>query len=180
MDIDKNGIPTSPMDSDRPKKPGGRVMGHPVEITEMTQTKLQILALILVAVSAGVFACLGDKRRVSQYWTRNCTGSEWRKQFPQASKDAIREFLQCFVEGFAFSSKNRLKFNPDDKIMDVYRALYPNEGWPDALELETFSIYLEKKYRLDLASVFNDDLTLGQIFKMTTEANLNQSARPDR
>lgn len=146
----------------------------------MTQTQIQILMMILVAVGAGVFAYSGDNSRISQYWTRNCTGSEWRKQFPQASKDAIREFLECFIKGFAFSSKNRLKFNPDDKIMDVYRALYPNEGWPDALELETFSIYLEKKYRLDLASIFNDELTLGQIFKMTTEENLNQSARADR
>ena len=86
------------------------------------------------------------------------------------SKEAIREFLEFFVKGFAFSSKNRLKFNPDDKIMDIYRALYPTEGWPDGLELETFSISLEKKYRLDLASVINDDLTLGQLFQMITEA----------
>lgn len=136
----------------------------------MTQTQIQIFMMILVALVAGVFACSGGKRRINQYWARNCTGSEWRKQFPQANKDAIREFLECFIKGFAFSSKNRLKFNPNDKIMDVYRALYPAEGWPDALELETFSILLEKKYRLDLASVINDDLTLGQLFQMTTEA----------
>ncbi|MSN26661.1 MAG: hypothetical protein GJV46_12425 [Geobacter sp.] len=135
----------------------------------MTQTKIQIFMMILVALGACVFACSGGKRRINQYWTRNCTGGEWRKQFPQASKDAIREFLECFVRGFAFSSKKRLKFNPNDKIMDVYRALYPAEGWPDVLELETFSILLEKKYRLGLASVINDDLTLGQLFQMTIE-----------
>jgi hypothetical protein len=169
--------PNTPVDSDAANC--GRA-GHRRAVgrgNKMTQTQIQTLMLILVAVGAGVVTSLGSKRRLDQYWTRNCTGSEWRKQFPQASKDAIREFLQCFVKGFAFNSKKRLKFNPDDKIMDVYRALYPTEGWPDALELETFSIYLEKKYRLDLASVFNEDLTLGQIFKMTTETNLNQNAR---
>ena len=146
----------------------------------MTQTKLQILTLILVAVGAGIAASVSGKRRLNQYWTRNCTGSEWRKQFPQASKDSIREFLECFVKGFAFSSKNQLKFKPDDKIMDVYRALYPTKGWPDALELETFSIHLEKKYRFDLASVFTEKLTLGQIFNMVAEQNPIQDKHETR
>lgn len=137
----------------------------------MTQTEFQIIALIVVAVGVGTVANLSTKRRMEHYWSRNCSGPEWRKEFPEATKESIREFLECFVDGFAFNSKNRLKFNPNDKVMEVYRALYPTEGWPDALELETFAINLEKKYHLDLASAFTADLTLGQIFRMAIETN---------
>lgn len=146
----------------------------------MTQSELQIITLIVVAVGAGIVASLGIKKRLDHYWSRGCSGAEWRRQFPQATKESIREFLECFVEGFAFDNKKRLKFTPNDKIMEVYRALYPTEGWPDALELETFAINLEKKYRFDLASVFTEELTLGQIFKMaTSEIPTRQIHRPD-
>ncbi len=134
--------------------------------------------VILVAIGAGITVILSSKKRLNRYWNRGCAGADWRKKFPNATNAAIQEFLQCFIDGFAFSIKNKLKFRPDDKIMDVYRALYPTKGWPDALELETFSINLQRKYGLDLAKVFTDDLTLGQIFKMTTEANPNQALRP--
>ncbi|TGU72436.1 hypothetical protein E4633_09025 [Geomonas terrae] len=144
----------------------------------MTQTELQIIILIVVAIGASIFANLDTKKQLENFWSRGCSGAEWRRQFPQATKESIREFLECFVEGFAFDNKERLKFTPNDKIMEIYRALYPTEGWPDALELETFAINLEKKYRFDLAGVFTEELTLGQIFKMATSANPNQADTP--
>lgn len=151
----------------------------------MTELHLQIIVLIVVVLVMIVYQFKeirpfeNERRtRLEKFWLRSCTGSEWRRAFPKESKESIRAFLECFVDGFAFSNKKRLKFNPNDKIMDVYRALYPNKNWPDALELETFSMLLQKRYRLDLEKVFTDELTLGQIFEMTTEANPNQALRP--
>ena len=108
-----------------------------------------------------------SKRRLQRYWDRTCTGAEWRSRFPNVPKNEIRKFLQTFVDGFAFKDQQRLKFAPDDKVMDIYRALYPSEGWLDSLEIETFSENLKKEYDFDLAKVTDPDVTLGQLFAMT-------------
>jgi len=83
--------------------------------------------------------------------------------------------LEVFVDGFAFSSKKRLKFNPDDKVMDVYRALSPSPGWPDTLELETFADNLLKKCKIDLSEIIAEDITLGEIFRITRKSGSNKA-----
>ena len=69
-----------------------------------------------------------------------------------------------FVSAFAFADKDKLKFRPDDKILDVYRNLYPSLWMPDALEFETLTYDLKKQYALDLETIWSDDLTLGELF----------------
>ena len=79
-------------------------------------------------------------------------------------KTEIRSFLALFVDSFAFNQKRRLCFSPDDKVMDVYRALYPDRFMADALELETLELQLREKYGKDAASFWREDITLGEIF----------------
>jgi hypothetical protein len=38
------------------------------------------------------------------------------------------------------------------------------QGRPDALELETLALRLERQYAVDLRKLWRDDLTLGEIF----------------
>ena len=38
----------------------------------------------------------------------------------------------------------KLKFSPGDRILDVYRAVYPSRWTPDALGLEAFAEELDK------------------------------------
>ncbi len=120
------------------------------------------------------------RKRLDRYLKRSCTESEWQRAFPEASEDSIRDFLESFIHGFAFRGKRRLKFIPDDKIMDIYKALYPAKDWigADALELETFSIILEGEYKINLADVLTDDLTLGQLFAVATKMNLPEAGIP--
>jgi len=139
-------------------------------MTGMVQIGIIIGIAIIVAIAIIPFE-RERRKRLGVYWQRSCTGTEWRNRFPNVPKEVIREFLQLFVDGFAFSNKKRLKFSPDDKVMDVYRALYPSTGWPDALELETFAINLEEKYGLDLAKVEDHEITLGGLFEMTRNPN---------
>jgi propanediol dehydratase small subunit len=101
------------------------------------------------------------------YSSRNCEGRGWRRAFPTASKNEIRSFLLLFVSAFAFSDKDKLKFRPDDKILDIYRNLYSSEWLPDALELETLASKLQKQYTLELESIWSDELTLGELFNRT-------------
>ena len=107
------------------------------------------------------------KRLLNAYWIRSCTGKEWINKFPHCSKESIREFLTIFVDAFLFDAKKRLKFKPDDRIMDVYYASYPEKGWADALELEYFAKSMKTRYGVDLYTVKNNDVTLGEIFEMT-------------
>jgi len=137
-----------------------------------------VIAIIVVIVATVMIFSLPaereSKRRLQHYWNRICTGKEWRRKYPNATKDEIRRFLATFVDGFAFKSSQRLKFGPNDKVMDIYRALYPSTGWPDALEVETFARNLKREYSFDLAKVEDPDVTLGQLFMMIR--NPNQSA----
>jgi hypothetical protein len=126
-----------------------------------------IILLVLVAVAGCTAIDVKRRRRMARYWMRTCTGFEWRRQFRDVPKTEIREFLEQFVDGFAFSSKKRLRFSPADKVMDVYRALYPPGTMVDALELETFAGNLRKKYGIDLAKLWRPDITLGELFAMT-------------
>ncbi|MEJ2705145.1 MAG: hypothetical protein P8Z79_22120, partial [Sedimentisphaerales bacterium] len=96
-----------------------------------------------------------------------CTGRLWKRRFPDVSKQSIREFLELFVDAFLFKSDKRLKFSPDDKIMDIYKSLYPCSWWADALEYECLFIDVERRYGFDLTeTTMNRDTTLGQLFDM--------------
>jgi hypothetical protein len=102
------------------------------------------------------------------YWTRACTGAEWKRRFPLVPKDDIREFLKAFVDAFAFSRTRGLRFMPDDRVMDVYRTLYPPK-WTlaDSMELESLALRFQKHYGIDLVPLWRNDLTLGDLFALT-------------
>jgi len=105
------------------------------------------------------------RKRLQKYWSRSCMGREWRRSFPRCSKEDIRTFLELFVDAFAFSSSRRLKFAPTDKVIDVYRALYPPGTLCDSIELECFLMNLEKTYGENLFDNCTPDNTLGDIFE---------------
>ena len=120
-----------------------------------------IFSLVIVGVLISVKYVPSLPRR---YRFRSCEGRDWRLTFPAESKDEIRSFLLLFASAFAFADKDKLKFRPDDKILDVYRSLYPSRWLPDALEFETLAKDLQNRYELKLESVWSDDLTLGELF----------------
>lgn len=95
---------------------------------------------------------------------RSCQGTEWHRAFPSAAKQDIRQFLSVFVEAFAFRDTERLKFNPNDQLIVIYRSLYPHKWMPDALELETLAKAIHSKYGIQFANVWNERLTLGELF----------------
>ena len=121
---------------------------------------------------------IARKKRLQKYWLRSCMGSKWRKAFPNCQKDDIRAFLQVFVDAFGFSNHKRLQFEPDDKVMDIYQAIYPPGSAFDSMELESFALRFERKYGIDLTLSRNLDFTLGQLFEMTKNPNYVSQAQP--
>lgn len=98
---------------------------------------------------------------------RRCQGKDWRRAFPGASKAAIREFLSLFIGAFQLSKKENLKLNPSDEILAIYRATYPIQGMPDALELEILARDIQTRYGVALENIWTEHLTLGQLFSKT-------------
>jgi hypothetical protein len=130
------------------------------------------IALLITAILAGALTEEHELRRraLRRYWGRGCMGIRWRRRFPDAPRNDIREFLLLFVGAFAFGQRERSCFAPDDRVLDVYRALYPpgaGRFQADCMELEILTMELEEQYGLDLRSLWREDLTLGQIFEHT-------------
>jgi propanediol dehydratase small subunit len=122
------------------------------------------ICIVVAAVIVGVAFELRRRKHLQKYWDRICTGVQWRQQFPNASKTEIRNFLNLFVDAFGFSKKKRLCFSPSDKVMDVYRTLYPDRLMADGMELESLTRDLERRYRINASNFWRDDITLGELF----------------
>ena len=134
----------------------------------MSYSTIFLLLLLAIGVAIGISAEVARRRGLQSYWQRACTGRSWRRRFPDAPKSQIRAFLDVFVSAFAFSPKRRLYFSPDDRVMDIYRTLYPPKwSMADALELETFARDMMQTYRTDIYPLWCDDITLGDLFAQT-------------
>ncbi len=139
----------------------------------MTASTILLALIILASVLWAVFWAVFFGGQLPQpFHSRNCQGKGWRKAYPSASKQEIREFLTVFVDAFAFSNKERLKLNPNDSIFHIYRTLYPSKWTPDGLELETLATNIESRYGLQLGVIWHEQLTLGELF-----ANVRQVSR---
>ena len=101
---------------------------------------MEIKTVIIISLLVAIFvygAILGGKIP-KVYRSRSCMGKKWKNEFPYAGKEEIRTFLLLFTDAFAFKSEQKFKFEPQDKIIEIYNALYPLKG-ADSLELETLA-----------------------------------------
>jgi hypothetical protein len=130
--------------------------------------------LLGIAILGGLAISIPEERRrhlfLQRFWRRTCSGIRWRRGFPDATAYQIREFLDLFVAAFAFPKKRRLSFMPDDKVMEIYRGLYPDKLMPDCLELETLASRLRERYGIDANAFWREDITLGELFTHTRMA----------
>jgi hypothetical protein len=125
------------------------------------------LTIVAIAVLISLPTWIRSRRALRKFWDRACMGIRWRRRFPDSSKPEIREFLNTFVDAFGFRQSRRCYFSPDDKLMDVYRALYPPGSLADNMELEDLGLRLKKRYGFDLITSWRDDITLGEVYAQT-------------
>jgi hypothetical protein len=128
-------------------------------------SQMNALLIILAGAFGMVFFTEMRRRRALRgFWDRACMGIRWRRRFPDSPKTEIREFLSVVVGAFGFRPSRRCCFSPDDKVMDIYRALNPSVGLPDDMELETLAERLEEPYGVDLFKSCREDITLGDLY----------------
>lgn len=131
----------------------------------MWSNNYTIIIIFLVAGALALATEVSRRRRLAPLFNRPCAGREWRRRFPGASKEEVRQFLQMFVDCFSLERERYLAFRPDDQIMAIYRAINsPKWTVADSMELETFAFEIEKLYGFSLKSIWRDELTLGEIF----------------
>ena len=105
----------------------------------------------------------------SPYRGRGCNGKAWKIAFPKAKNDSIRKYLDCFVDGMGFSSKVKLKFHPNDQVIDVYRSLYSGKTPAgDNMECETFLENLSISFGIEMPKLIDqwyEQITLGELYE---------------
>lgn len=131
---------------------------------------MSLIGWVLISVAVGAWWFVSRRRALGAIWQRSCMGRAWKRTFPDASGREIRRFLELFTSAFGFHERRTLVFAPTDRILDVYKAAYPLDGLPDALELETFARDLDKHFGLDLYRAWRENLTLGEVFSLTRKA----------
>ena len=126
------------------------------------------IAYLFIALVVGVFGYVEFTRGPVPYRGRCCTGRAWEEAFPSHSSEKIRLFLICLVDGMALSPKTRLKFHPNDQVIDVYRSLYGGRTpFGDNMELETFFENLVETYGVEessLEDIWREDISLGELY----------------
>lgn len=84
------------------------------------------------------------------YRERQPSDAIWRDEFREEFRLAD-DILLVFCDAFGFPDEERYKFIPDDRIMDVYTALYPPRwSMSDSLELETLITRLQERFGLEV------------------------------
>ena len=121
--------------------------------------------IFLIVIIVGMLVSVKYFGTPIMYRLRSCAGSEWKRKYPHRNKNEIRDYLEVFIWAFALNEKDKLKFQPADKLMDIYRQIYPSKWLADSLELETFAEDLQNKYGISLDEMWHDEITLGEVFE---------------
>lgn len=127
-------------------------------------------------VLAIVMSYVGNRRRMSVYWKRQSALDEWMQRFPQASEDDIHLFLALLAEAWGFRAGTQVKFQPGDKVMDIYHRYYGGTPVTDCSELARFTMAVEDRFGAGLAEDAIKDATLGDMFSAALEGRATAPA----
>jgi hypothetical protein len=125
-------------------------------------------------------ASLENQAHINRIWGFILAAQKLTEELPNFKTIiCLRTEVWSILEGDKYGQRDQVdhvrrlirRLDPSDKVMDIYRTLYPTPGWADSLEIETFSINLEKLYGFDASTVTNEEVTLGELFRMIKNPN---------
>jgi propanediol dehydratase small subunit len=118
-------------------------------------TTVSVIALMIIFP-------MPDTAEFKAIKSRPCSGREWRRTFPQASKDSIRRFMALSCDYFCLDKKlNLLKLRPDDRVGAVFAASNLIED-----DLYDFFLRLDTDYGVQLAESRFEAITFGELFDL--------------
>jgi len=122
--------------------------------------------IVLIVCTCAVLLVIAVHRKPLQFYlSRDCQGLSWRRTFPDARADEIRLFLSIFGAAFGLRERHLLKFAPADGLLQIHGACNLLRGI-DALEFETLSNSLQRRYSFSLQNAWHPSLTLGELFAL--------------
>jgi len=131
-------------------------------------------ALVLFILVMVVFFTPPQKLSMP-FVARECTGHAWKRKFPDAEAQTIREFLYLLTESMGFERKDKLKFLPEDQLFEIYRSIYTSKYiLVDAFECERFLKVLSDKFGKAEDALFDacnssSNITLGDLFQLVAK-----------
>lgn len=131
---------------------------------DLNPTAAALAWCLAVGTVFNLYIARKSRRLLAVYWNRRCTGGLWKRRFPASAKTQIRQFLALFAQAFSFQGR-QLCFAPADRIIDIYRARHPDGAVPDGLELEALAGSMQRHYGLELAGIWHETLTLGELYE---------------
>jgi hypothetical protein len=126
-----------------------------------------IAFVVVLGIAALIYARITQKP--NPFDARGCMGKAWKRAFPDASNQHIREYLDCLVNGMDLDQP-KLAFDPDDKVIDIYRSIYGGRTpLGDFFECETYLSNIDNKFGVSPGKILedvwtNEQVTLGQIY----------------
>jgi len=127
----------------------------------MSDWVIGIGVVVVPGVVAFVVNIVRERRRLRVFYDREDLRGEWRERFPESSEAEVGEFLRMFVDAFLLRRGAEFAFGPGDRVMDVYRGIYPRRGMADAMEGEVFVISVTGEMDAALREQFDDvDVTV--------------------
>ena len=91
-------------------------------------------------------------------------GPSMDETFSGCRKRRNQSVLRIFIDAFDLDQKKKLAFSPDDRVIDIYRTMYPKNSLMDDMECERLVIDCEEHYGIDITKHCPENATLGDIF----------------
>jgi len=109
----------------------------------------------------------------ARYRKRGSQEAVWTDRHPGTSLDVAERVLHLVCDAFRFAAKDRFLFAPDDKVAEIYGAVYPRRGisllqFADEMELESLLLDLDREFALDEFPL-DKETTIGRIVDAVLE-----------
>lgn len=116
-------------------------------ITESTAKTLIVAIAIGLCILLALFT-VWPRSATSYLAERGPRRSDWESLFSSAQMPTVERILALVGNAFLLREGDTWKLRPDDKPVEIYRAIYPKGSLADALELETLVGALEDEFLL--------------------------------
>jgi hypothetical protein len=135
------------------------------------------LVVVIGLAVMGIVCAFLLPRLAPNFGTRGCQGREWKHRFPGTSKHEIRAFIKLLSDFLGITKTDRLKFGPNDTVLDVYRAVSYGKLGADDLQLVEIHLAVEEQTGPLPEGTSIAEMTLGDLFEHM-QRNANKQIHP--
>jgi len=138
---------------------------------------LVVFVALALAWSWWRIGAFGARVVPAHYRGRSSQEALWRDRYPGASLEVADRVLCTVCDAFRFAAKDRFLFAPDDKVAEIYRAVYPRwRVWllqfGDEMESESLLLDLDREFGLEEFPL-DKQTTIGRIVHAVLERQKN-------